>query len=210
VIIYFVRHGESQLNAVNVLHSRNYEDNPLTDKGRLEAAAAAFLLRRMGVKGPVFSSPLLRARQTARCIDPDFKVDHRLREIDMGEWELRRIEEIPFGNYLRDPVMHSPPGGEDMGSVAERMLDFINYARGLGARAVVAVSHWHPIATAIALIIGLPLSNIYKIRIGTGSITAIDLEIGDLLFSNLSPIRILRSLGFRDEEILAECNKVVS
>jgi broad specificity phosphatase PhoE len=90
------------------------------------------------------------------------------------------------------------------------MLDFINYARGLGARAVVAVSHWHPIATAIALIIGLPLSNIYKIRIGTGSITAIDLEIGDLLFSNLSPIRILRSLGFRDEEILAECNKVVS
>ncbi len=36
VILYLVRHGEAQLNALGILHSRNYNDNPLTDKGRLE------------------------------------------------------------------------------------------------------------------------------------------------------------------------------
>jgi len=205
VIIYFIRHGEAQLNAMNILHSRSYEDNPLTGKGRLEAAAAAFLLSRLGVKGPVFSSPLLRARQTAQCIDPNFKVDERLREIDMGDWELKKISEIPFNNYLRDPVKYYPPNGETMESVVKRMGDFIEFAKSLNARVVIAVSHWHPIATAVALITGLPLSNIYRIRIGTGSITAIDLDINDLLFSNLSPLRILRSLGFKDEDIMSYC-----
>ncbi len=207
MIIYFIRHGESLLNTVGILHSRNYEDNPLTERGRLEAAAAALLLRKMGVEGPVFSSPLLRARQTAHCIDPNFRVDDRLREIDMGEWELRRIDEVPFENYVRDPVRYSPPGGETMDSVVRRMTDFINYVRGLGHKAVIAVSHWHPITTAVALVIGLPLSNIYRLRIGTGSVTAVDLERNDLVFLNLSPIRVLRSLGVRDEEVLRVCGQ---
>jgi broad specificity phosphatase PhoE len=208
VIIYLIRHGEAELNVKEILHSRNYNDNPLTEKGKLEAAAAALFLRKMGIEGPVFSSPLLRARQVAECIARGFRVDDRLRELDMGEWELKRISEIPFSNYLRDPVKYPPPGGESMDSVVKRMSDFIEYVRGLGVRHVIAVSHWHPIATAVALVIGLPLSNIYKLRIGTGSITAINLDLGQLLYLNLSPLIVLRSLGFSDEEILRGCNDV--
>ncbi len=75
VILYLVRHGEAQLNALGILHSRNYDDNPLTDRGKLEAAAAALFLHRMGAGGPVFTSPLLRARQTANCINRNYRVD---------------------------------------------------------------------------------------------------------------------------------------
>jgi len=207
VILYLVRHGEAQLNALGILHSRNYNDNPLTDRGRLEAAAAALLLHRMGVNGTVFTSPLLRARQTAGCISPNYKVDDRLREIDMGEWELKKISELPFDNYRKDPVRHHPPGGESMDSVMSRIDDFLEFVRSINEKAVIAVSHWHPIATAVALITGLPLSNIYKLRISTGSITAIDLESNDLLLLNLSPLRVLRSLGFSDSEIMMECSK---
>ncbi|WP_243680499.1 histidine phosphatase family protein [Vulcanisaeta souniana] len=61
---------------------------------------------------------------------------------------------------------------------------------------MIAVSHWHPIATIVALVTGgLPLSNIYKLRISTGSITAIDLDNDDVVFLNLSPLRVLRSLA---------------
>mgnify|MGYP001772580757 CR=1 FL=1 len=205
MILYLIRHGEAQLNALGILHSRNYNDNPLTDKGRIEAAAAALLLRRMGVDGPVFTSPLLRARQTAECISPNYRVDDRLREIDMGEWELKRISEVPFDNYVKDPVNYHPPGGETMESVVNRITEFLNFVKELNERSVIAVSHWHPIATAVALIAGLPLSNIYKLRIGTGSITAIDLSRGDVVFLNLSPLRVLRSLGLSDKEILSGC-----
>ncbi len=205
VILYLVRHGEAQFNALRILHSRNYDDNPLTDRGRLEAAAAALLLRRMGVKGPVFTSPLLRARQTAGCIDPNYRVDDRLREVDMGEWELKRIDEVPFDNYRMDPVKYHPPGGETMKSVVNRVTEFLTHVRSLGEKSVITVSHWHPIATAVALVIGLPLSNIYRLRIDTGSITAIDLSNNDVVFLNLSPLRVLRSLGLSDNELLSGC-----
>ncbi len=208
MILYLVRHGEAQLNALGILHSRNYNDNPLTDKGRLEAAAAALLLHRMGVHGPVFTSPLLRARQTANCIDHNYKVDERLREIDMGEWELKKISEVPFNEYVKDPpVKYHPPGGEPMESVANRVRDFLNFVKNINEKYVIAVSHWHLITTFVALITGLPLSNIYKLHIDTGSITAINLEHNYVLFINLSPLRILRSLGFSDNEIIKECNK---
>mgnify|MGYP001770644572 FL=1 len=207
MILYLIRHGEAQLNALGILHSRNYDDNPLTDKGRLEAAAVALLLRRMDVHGPVFTSPLLRARQTANCVDRNYRVDDRLREIDMGEWELRKISEVPFDNYRRDPVRYYPPGGESMESVVGRVTDFLNFIRSINEKSVIAVSHWHPIATIVALITGLPLSNIYRLRIGTGSITAIDLSNEDVVFLNLSPLRVLRSLGFSDEEIISGCSE---
>ncbi|WP_243680500.1 histidine phosphatase family protein [Vulcanisaeta souniana] len=134
MILYLVRHGEAQLNVLGMLHSRNYENNPLTDKGRLEVAAAALLLRRMGVHGPVFASPLLRARQTADCIDRNYKVDERLREIDMGEWELKKISEVPFDNYRKDPVRYHPPGGESMESVVNRAVDFLNFVKGVNEK----------------------------------------------------------------------------
>lgn len=51
MILYLVRHGEAQLNTLGILHSRNYDDNPLTDRGKLEAAAAALFLHRMGAGG---------------------------------------------------------------------------------------------------------------------------------------------------------------
>ncbi len=206
VILYLVRHGEARLNSLGILHSRNYNDNPLTDRGRLEAAAAALLLRRMGIRGPVITSPLLRARQTANCIDHNYRVDERLREIDMGEWELKKISEVPFDNYRKDPVRHHPPGGESMESVVNRAMGFLNLVRGINEKSVIAVSHWHPIAAIVAIITGLPLSNIYKLRISTGSITAIDLDNDDVVFLNLSPLRVLRSLGFDDGEVIKECS----
>lgn len=165
------------------------------------------LLRKLGVHGPVFTSPLLRARQTAGCIDPNYRVDERLREIDMGEWELKKISEIPFNDYVKDPIKHHPPGGETMESVVNRVMDFLNFIKGINEKHVIAVSHWHPITTIVALITGLPLSNIYRLHLDTGSVTAINLDHNYVVFINLSPpLRILRSLGFSDNEIMNVCN----
>ncbi len=88
----------------------------------------------------------------------------------MGEWELKRISEVPFDDYRRDPVKYHPPGGESMESVVNRVMDFLNFVKSINERSVIAVSHWHPpIATIAALIMGLPpLSNIYRLRISTG------------------------------------------
>lgn len=68
----------------------------------------------------------------------------------MGEWELKRISEVPFDDYRRDPVKYHPPGGESMESVVNRVMDFLNFVKSINERSVIAVSHWHPPIATIA------------------------------------------------------------
>lgn len=70
--------------------------------------------------------------------------------------------------------------------MAARVEDFLRSAEGY--EAAVAVSHSHIIATAVALTLGAPLGNIYRVRIDTGSITAIDPKGKEVLFVNYKPI----------------------
>lgn len=183
--LYLVRHGESTITGI--LHSRDPSLGPLSERGRKEAEAVAAALARLGFKGPVFSSPIRRAVETALYISRDVIIEEKLKEIDMGEWELKRLTEaVGFESYRSDPASHPPPGGEGAESVAARVEDFLRSAEEY--EAAVAVSHWHVIATAVALTLGAPLSNIYRIRIDTGSITAIDLKGKEVLFVNYKPI----------------------
>jgi broad specificity phosphatase PhoE len=64
-LIHFVRHGDVH-NPQDVFYGR-LEDFPLSDKGRSQAQSAAKVLSRKPI-GAIFSSPLLRARQTAEII----------------------------------------------------------------------------------------------------------------------------------------------
>ncbi|MDO8590080.1 MAG: class I tRNA ligase family protein [bacterium] len=78
---YFVmRHGEAESNAKNVLDLVGDPDNHLTDKGKKEAEKIN------GTKFDlIFSSPFLRARETAEIIAKDFIQDERLRETGPNE-----------------------------------------------------------------------------------------------------------------------------
>ena len=80
---YFVmRHGEAESNAKNVLDLTGDPNNHLTEKGREEAKRAA------GQKFDlIFSSPFVRARETAEIVNKDFVIDERLKEIGSGEEE---------------------------------------------------------------------------------------------------------------------------
>ena len=62
-IAYFVRHGEAETNSNGILSSK-YDGYPLTDHGREQIAETARQLE--GIEfSRAYSSPVLRARQTA-------------------------------------------------------------------------------------------------------------------------------------------------
>ena len=67
--IYFIRHGESEFNAVHNDGDKDplIFDAPLTDKGRQQAQALRSRFIDLGIKR-VITSPLTRAIQTALCI----------------------------------------------------------------------------------------------------------------------------------------------
>ena len=87
-MIYVIRHGQTELNNRQVLQGRS--DRPLNAQGIAQAKTAATRLREMGIIfGRVFSSPLVRAVQTARIVAPGVLVetDNRLIEMDYGPYE---------------------------------------------------------------------------------------------------------------------------
>jgi probable phosphoglycerate mutase len=125
--LVLLRHGQTAWNLEG--RAQGHADVPLDDTGRLQAAAAADVLARLGAAA-LWSSDLARARETAetvaaRCRLP-VQLDKRLRELDVGvrsgltwaEYAERYPEEYASrGSAAPLPV----PGEEAAELVAARM-----------------------------------------------------------------------------------------
>jgi len=132
--IYLIRHGETDWN--KKLKIQGQADIPLNQTGRMQAEIAAKYLD--GIQfDAVFSSPLLRARETAKIIIKDrkipFYIDDRLKEISYGIREgqsLRLIHAFPFLRlhaYFKKPESYIPPkGGETIRELKDRCRSFLD------------------------------------------------------------------------------------
>ena len=80
-----------------------------------------------------FTSPLLRARKlAARCGYPDATPDDRLKEMNMGEWEMQPWDDIHDEALQRwfDDYMHLPAtGGESFPMLYARVASFLDDLR---------------------------------------------------------------------------------
>ena len=87
-MVYIIRHGKTEMNAKMLMQGRS--NHPLNETGFAQAEEAAERFAEMGVKiDKVYTSPLIRAVQTAEKIAPDAEVivDDRLIEMDYGPYE---------------------------------------------------------------------------------------------------------------------------
>ena len=93
--LYFVRHGQSEANVQSVISNRDLP-HPLTELGRQQARQLAQATAAVPV-ARIYSSPLLRARQTAEILSAalgaPFEITEALREFDCGIAEGRSDEE---------------------------------------------------------------------------------------------------------------------
>ena len=118
VVVYLIRHGETDLNAAGVLRGRL--DPPLDSVGHTEAAALANLFHDERLTA-VVCSPLLRARQTAEPIATATRAplafDDRLLDRDYGAWAgyARGEVERRFGS------LDAAPGVEPSHKLARRV-----------------------------------------------------------------------------------------
>lgn len=140
--IYFLRHGETEWNALGRLQGT--KDVPLNARGRSQAVHAAGVLADLFERDgkdraalPYVSSPLGRARQTMELVrgklelpPADYSLDDRLREIGYGVWEGLTLAESEssdpeiYARRLADKWTVAPAGGETYAAVQLRMLDW--------------------------------------------------------------------------------------
>jgi broad specificity phosphatase PhoE len=122
--VYFIRHGQSEFNAVHKPGDRDpmIFDAPLTDKGRRQAQEAKALVSNLGIK-QVITSPLTRAIQTALCIFDDIApitVAARHRELLIHSCDVGRSPgdlQLDFPTlsftHLADCWWHHGPENDD-------------------------------------------------------------------------------------------------
>src|SRR5580704_14326515 len=117
--IHLVRHGDTA-QAQDGIFCGDL-DPPLTEHGHAQAELVAKAALPLGLSA-LYRSPKLRAQQTAepiaRACHLQPVIESGLREIAYGTWEGRRESEIQatepseFEEWLVDPALAAPPGGE--------------------------------------------------------------------------------------------------
>jgi broad specificity phosphatase PhoE len=185
--LFLVRHAETAHNRDGLVQGR--ADNPLSDLGRVQAAALGDRLAHTPLDA-VYSSPLQRARQTARAIatphglEPIIEPD--LIEMDIGAMEglgsaeLRaRFPEFMKAWLSEDAGGAVMPGGESLAQVQERGTAAL--ARIAAAHAggrVAVVSHNFVLLTMLCHVLGLPLAQFRRLRQGVASLAVLEAAPG--------------------------------
>ncbi len=184
--IILIRHGETDWNLEKRIQGGS-SNPPLNQWGREQAEGLARKLENEEISA-IYSTPLQRGLDTARAIARyhsgiEVVAEPSLREIEAGELEGVTLAELGshFSRFLIDDtgsdIYPRVPGGESLPEVQQRGWEAV---RRLADRhpegALVLVSHYFVILSIICSVLGLPLSQMTKLKLGTGSISAINLD----------------------------------
>ncbi|MFZ1062697.1 MAG: histidine phosphatase family protein [Acidimicrobiales bacterium] len=178
-MIILIRHGQTTTNAKSLLVGRS--DPSLTELGERQARALAPFLE--GVK-EVWTSPLVRARETARLALPHVPalVKESFIEVDYGDLEGQPLSVVSAKQWEDFETDHELAlgNGESLASVDRRVhaqLDeLLADPTSLLHQAhehLAIVSHVSPIKSATVWALGVPGSVAWRTRLDNGSITTI-------------------------------------
>jgi broad specificity phosphatase PhoE len=180
-LVILVRHGQTDENISGRISGQG--PTPLNARGQEQAQLAAEVLTGLGVTH-IFSSPLIRARQTAAIVAERLQKPIEdiadLREVGYGDWEGKM-----FGEMRSDPiahqVFHDPgsvvfPHGESLRDVQQRGVQVIESVRCTHPQGVlVLVSHGDVIRTALAHYLGMPFNEYRRLNLDNGAISVLEL-----------------------------------
>lgn len=175
--ILLIRHGETEWNRDRRIMGR--EEIGLNETGRFQALALKQSLAAFPLDA-VYSSPILRARETAMtlCEERDLKpsFDERLVEVDYGEWVGKTFLEVretsgytPYFKRLETPVA---PKGETLFQVRDRGIEFLQEMKSRHPdQTIAAVSHADTIKCLLMNTLQIPFENIWRFRIDNVSVS---------------------------------------
>lgn len=182
--VVLVRHGVTAFTEQSRLDGRGGSDPELSPTGREQAERAAGLVASLVGDDAVrvVTSDLARARQTGAAIAErlglEASVDLDWDEQSFGDWDGARVPDLLAEaaedfRSLRDDPTYCRPGGESHAEMAERVTTAWQRVVASGGTVVVA-SHRKPILVVLALVLGLPHDNFWRLAGAPGSLTAIE------------------------------------
>jgi len=149
-LIYFVRHGETENNALGI---RQGAEGPLTEKGRAQALATAKRFPKgKGLPQIIIASPYERTKETASIISQEIGVKVEYSELlterrnpsevigrSGGDPEIRKIIDRIDNSYHEDNLRFSDE--ENFIDLKKRAKKLLNYIKGISEERIIMVTH---------------------------------------------------------------------
>lgn len=167
-----IRHGQTDWNLTGRWQGQAADAPGLNNTGRTQVLGIREQVMEIMVSA-IYSSDLLRARQTAELIAEPLglyvTLEPRLREINLGVWEGMLSDEIE-ANYpqelaerAQNPFHTCAPNGETPREVAERVLAAINeIANKHRDESILIVAHGISLSVIICHSEGFPMEDVYN------------------------------------------------
>lgn len=176
--IYLIRHGRQCDTRCNV-------DVALSEAGFRQADLVGLRMKDWGIQ-KVYSSDMIRARQTAETANKHWNVEHEIvpqfRELNFGDMEGNETNELNtiFADFkARQDLMVEDlrhPGGESAGDLVARGMPALQKVAESGLECVAIATHGVWIRAIVCHVLGIDLAK-WKL-LGTtfenGSITQLD------------------------------------
>lgn len=170
--LWLVRHGETAWSLSGQHTSRT--DLALTSEGEKRASELAKVLQ--GKKfALVLTSPMKRARETARLAGFTPEVDQNLREWDYGEYEgltTAQIQEIDPGWTIWTKTPEGGERGDQVAARADRIVERVMSAQGNTA----VFGHGHMLRVLAARWLAMEASGGRYFALSTASVSVLGEE----------------------------------
>ena len=201
--VILVRHGETDWNAEGRI--QGHLPVPLNERGRAQAEAVGARLEPVPFAA-LYSSDLLRARQTAEAIGrasgQRVRDDRRLREWDLGILSglMRSVaEELhpeAFGIFRKRLLDEPVPGGESIRARYERVTAAVQeIADRHPGETVVAVSHGGPLGDCYRRAVGAPMGSQMRIDLFNAGVSVLRVMGEDWHLESWGAVDHLEAIG---------------
>lgn len=124
----------------------------------------------------IYSSPLTRCKLLAEQISNKVIFDDRLKEINFGDWEGKKWDDInqkELNQWMQNYIETAPPNGESLKDLVNRFSNFISDISIKNHSKILIITHAGIIRSAMNLFNKVPIDKVMMEKVDYGKIIAL-------------------------------------
>lgn len=179
-IIDLLRHGDVEGGQ----KYRGQLDDPLSEQGWNQLRTATANKQNWQ---HIITSPLKRcaefANELAQIQSLPIQIENEFKEVSFGLWEGKTADELlekeadKIKKYWSDPVHTTPPQGENLLAFEKRVLNgWGNILNQFQGKHVLLISHAGVLRIILCHILGMPLTELFKLDVGLAKASRIQID----------------------------------
>ncbi len=173
---FIMRHGQAEKNVSCIVSGDDSVPSSLTEMGEKQVLDASKKLKKEKID-LIFTSPLIRTRETAKKVaeilgldEKNIVVDERIKEIQTGIFNGKHVNEYHgFFSSISEKFEKAPEGGENLSELRKRVGEFLyDIDSKYNNKKILIISHEYPLWMMEAVSLGVGKNGAIKMKEDAG------------------------------------------